>query len=202
MQLKLNQTTVRLDGTLNRPSQIKGFTKVLGGALLLLVLMHYPARVLGAIPGTYSVTLGWDNSTDPTVGGYRVYYGVTSGLYPNSVTVGNVTTATIPGLASGVTYYFAVTTYNTSGMESPFSNEIIYVPGVPNIGLGAVVAGQAVISVNGMIGHTYEIQATQDFKTWTVIGTITLGATGPVNFTDTNAANFSKRFYRTRDTAP
>jgi len=34
--------------------------------------------------------------------------------------------------------------------------------------------------------------------TWTVIGTATVGATGSLDFTDTNAASFSKRFYRTR----
>jgi hypothetical protein len=57
---------------------------------------------------------------------------------------------------------------------------------------------QFILTVNGLIGHTYDIQATQDFKTWTVIGTVTVGASGSLDFTDTNAASFSRRFYRTR----
>jgi hypothetical protein len=57
---------------------------------------------------------------------------------------------------------------------------------------------QFILTVNGPIGHTYDIQATQDFKTWTVIGTVTVGASGSLDFTDTNAASFSRRFYRTR----
>ena len=52
--------------------------------------------------------------------------------------------------------------------------------------------------MTGPIGHTYDILATQDFVTWTVIGTVTVGASGSLDFTDTNAASFSKRFYRTR----
>jgi len=52
--------------------------------------------------------------------------------------------------------------------------------------------------VTGPVGHTYDIQATQDFVTWTVIGIVTMGASGTLNFTDTNAAAFSRRFYRTR----
>jgi hypothetical protein len=53
--------------------------------------------------------------------------------------------------------------------------------------------------VTGPINHTYDIQATQDFKTWKVIGTVMVGASGSLDFTDTNAASFSRRFYRTRE---
>jgi hypothetical protein len=35
---------------------------------------------------------------------------------------------------------------------------------------------------------------------WTVIGTATMGASGSLDFTDTNAASFSTRFYRTQQT--
>jgi hypothetical protein len=59
-------------------------------------------------------------------------------------------------------------------------------------------ARQFILTVTGQVSHTYDIQATQDFKTWTVIGTVTVGTTGSLNFTDTNAPSFSKRFYRTR----
>ena len=58
---------------------------------------------------------------------------------------------------------------------------------------------QFILTVAGQNGHTYDIQATQDFITWTVIGTVTMGASGSLNFTDTNAASFSKRFYRIRE---
>ena len=78
-----------------------------------------------------SVTLAWDRSPDGSVTGYKIYYGVGSGAYTNSVSVGNVTNATVtlPG-PTGVTFYFAATAYDGSGVESTFSNETSYtVPG-------------------------------------------------------------------------
>ena len=33
---------------------------------------------------------------------------------------------TISGLVPGATYYFAATTYNAAGLESPFSSEVSY----------------------------------------------------------------------------
>jgi len=71
-------------------------------------------------------------------------------------------------------------------------------PPPPSVQVGVTRAGQFILTVTGQVSHTYDIQATQDFKTWTVIGTVTVGATGLLNFTDTNAASFSRRFYRTQ----
>jgi len=65
-----------------------------------------------------------DGSVLDDLAGYRVYYGASSGSYPNSITVNN------PGIASYVvdnllpgTYYFVVTAYDTSGNESDYSNQ-------------------------------------------------------------------------------
>jgi hypothetical protein len=69
---------------------------------------------------------------------------------------------------------------------------------VSGVQLRVTPTKQFVLTVTGPVGHTYDIQATQDFKTWTVIGTATVGAGGTLNFTDTNTASFSRRFYRAR----
>jgi NADH:ubiquinone oxidoreductase subunit F (NADH-binding) len=50
--------------------------------------------------------------------------GTASGVYGAPITVGNVTSYSVANLAIGSTYYFAVTDYNTSGIESVFSNEV------------------------------------------------------------------------------
>jgi hypothetical protein len=70
---------------------------------------------------------------------------------------------------------------------------------LPGVQFRVTPANQFILTVAGQNGHTYNIQATQDFKTWTVIGTVTMGASGSLDFTDTNAANFSRRFYRTQE---
>ena len=49
-----------------------------------------------------------------------------SGNYQKNVDVGNVTTYILNGLTLGLTYYIAATAYNTQGLESGFSNEVVY----------------------------------------------------------------------------
>jgi hypothetical protein len=335
--------------------KITGLMKFLGGILILAALST-------TVQAGQSVTLAWNQSTNPIVVGYKIYDGVASHTYTNMINAGNATNATISGLIPGTTYYFTATTYVSSGMESPFSSEVSYmvpfaaatlwpataVPGVvdggqdsavelgvkfrsdvagyitgirfykasantgthvgnlwtstgtllatatftgetasgwqqvtfatpvsitantvyvasyhannghysfntnyfsvngvdnpplhalangvsggngvyaygsssifpkgtwnacnywvdvvwqaglPGIQFSVTPTRQFVLTVNGPVGHTYKIQATQDFKTWTVIGTVTVGASGSLNFTDTNAASFSRRFYRTQ----
>ena len=71
-----------------------------------------------------TATLTWEPSTLTNLAGYKVYMGTASGVYGAPITVGNVTSYSVANLAIGSTYYFAVTDYNTSGIESVFSNEV------------------------------------------------------------------------------
>ena len=71
------------------------------------------------------VKLAWDASISPNVGGYRVYFGLSPGVYSSKIFVGNQTGYTLSSLASGQTYYIAVTAYEAIGLpESGFSNEV------------------------------------------------------------------------------
>ena len=84
------------------------------------------SHALLALSGTAragSVTLAWD--AVPGAAGYVVVYGVTSGTYTYALGVDNQTTATVRGLAGGVTYYFAVEAYSALGDVSLPSNEIV-----------------------------------------------------------------------------
>jgi hypothetical protein len=72
------------------------------------------------------VTLAWDASTDSTVVGYKVYYGTASGAYTMWVDAGNNTSTTLSNLTEDVTYYFAATAYDSTALESDYSDEISY----------------------------------------------------------------------------
>ncbi len=163
--------------------------------ILFLSLLH------NSIQAAESVTLGWQRSSDPNAVGYNIYYGVISHNYTNMVSVGNVTNTIIGGLVSGTTYYFAATTYDAQNQESGFSSEISYL--VTTAGttmeIRSEASGQFMLTVAGTVGQAYDIEATQDFKTWTVIGTVTIGVSGSLDFTDVNAPNYPQRFYRTRE---
>ena len=73
-------------------------------------------------------TLAWDAVSHPSLSGYRVYFGTASGTYlqppGQGINVGNVTSFTVPGLSSGIRYFFAVTAFDTSNNESTYSNEV------------------------------------------------------------------------------
>jgi len=80
-----------------------------------------------------SVTLAWSPVSQADVAGYIVYYGKTSGSYTAAVAANTGTSAAISGLTEGVTYFFAVSAYDSLGMESERSNEVSYsVPAPPS----------------------------------------------------------------------
>lgn len=79
-----------------------------------------------------SITLAWDSSADPSVVGYKVYYGVGTRNYTNSVSAGSATTLTVSNLVVGTTYYFAATAYDTNGIESDYSTEVSGSVALPN----------------------------------------------------------------------
>ena len=175
---------------------------VLGGILFFALFFNSVSGFSAPFPATQSVVLEWNPSVDPSVVGYKIYCGGASGTYTNMANVGNVTSATVAGLVANVTYYFAATAYDNLGQESVFSTEISYlVPAAPpSVQIRSAPGGQFILTVSGSTGFTYEIQATQDFMAWAAIGALTVGTVGSLDFTDTNAASFPRRFYRTLET--
>jgi hypothetical protein len=78
-------------------------------------------------PPPATAALSWDASPSVEVVGYRVYWGTAPGAYIQApgqgLFVGNVTTYTVLGLTSGLTYYFVVRAVDGISNESVPSNE-------------------------------------------------------------------------------
>lgn len=100
---------------------------------LVFVLVFVLVGCSGSIgmPGTGIATLSWGAPTTNTDGsmltdlaGYRIHYGVTRDNLSTIIEVGNSTSYQINNLIAGDTYYFAVTAYTTTGVESAYSNEV------------------------------------------------------------------------------
>jgi hypothetical protein len=74
------------------------------------------------VPQGRTVTLTWNPNPENDIAGYILYYGKSSGNYQRSVSVA------IPPAKVSVTgkTYFAVTAFDTQGLESDFSNEVHY----------------------------------------------------------------------------
>ena len=78
------------------------------------------------LASTKAFTISWDGSPDPTVLGYRVYYGTSSGNYTSTIDAGKATKVIIADPPAGVTYYAVVTAYAAASIESLPSLEVSY----------------------------------------------------------------------------
>ncbi len=61
------------------------------------------------------------------ISGYRIYYGTESGKYLNQIEVsdGSADQAEITGLEAASTFYVVMTTVDTAGRESAYSEEVV-----------------------------------------------------------------------------
>jgi uncharacterized membrane protein YgcG len=101
---------------------------VLSGCLCVLVLLFLAAPALSA-----DVTLAWDPNSEADLEGYGVYFKLGASGPPYDL-FGYVTlqelndpdnpTFAVTGLATGSSYYFAVTAYDTAGNESGYSTPV------------------------------------------------------------------------------
>jgi hypothetical protein len=83
------------------------------------------------VPSGNRITLTWqapDKNSDGSdlvdLAGFRVYYGLNSGIYSDMRIVRGETTCTIDQLPGETSLYLAVTAFDTSGNESNFSEEL------------------------------------------------------------------------------
>ena len=82
------------------------------------------------------VVLEWDKSPDTfyTITSYRVFWGVLSKSYTNTVDRGTNLTCIMSNLMAGNTYYAAATALDISGLESDYSNEVsFFTPSITNV---------------------------------------------------------------------
>jgi hypothetical protein len=163
------------------------------------------AASAGALRAASSVTLAWDQNPETNIVGYSVYYGTNSQAYSKVIQGGKVTTQSMSNLVAGLTYYFAVTAYNSLGLESVPSNEISYlVPaGTNSSAVPPRIAGirpqsgrTLLLEFSGIPGVTYEVQASTNLQSWLTVTNFLADASGAFRFTERNMTNAPKRFYR------
>lgn len=181
------------------------------GCLLLLT----SAAVAG--PGA---TLEWDSSPEPGVSGYKLYFGLSSGVYTDSVDARNATTVFVPTLVSGFTYFFVVRAYNDTG-ESPSSNEVRFTVPAPDgleltyLPRAPVPAGPGTVTeftpvseslsqgfafiVSAAEQTAVTVYASENLQTWEVQGTVP-NPTGRLMIRDLNSIGRARKFYRLTST--
>lgn len=156
---------------------------------------------LSALPSVAdNVTLAWDANSETNVIGYRLHYGPTSGQYTNSITINSpLTSATVYNLTGGSEYFFAVTAFNESGLESDPSNEVSYlVPqAAPTLTIERTFLSTMVLTVKGKPGEEVIIQATRDLDApiWEEAFRGIIPSSGEITFIEATNSS-ARRFYR------
>jgi len=121
---------------------------------LLSFLCFVTGIVVGLLPFAVlagaTVSVIWNPSVGTNVAGYNIYDGPASRTYTQKINVGNSTNGTVSGLAEGSNYFFAVTAYDSRGLESDYSNELAY--RVPTPKSNYLSVGVRVLTATNVLG--------------------------------------------------
>lgn len=155
------------------------------------------------------ISLTWDDpNPESDVIGYKVHLGTQSGAYTQSMDTGNSSEVAFANLVPGQKYYCVVTAYNSSGVESSYSEEIAFIAiasdttfNVSNLKVdkqqGASTPSEVSMTVEGQLGTGTEIhlEASNDLVTWELISSHP-NESGSITINDPGANGQAKRFYR------
>ena len=73
------------------------------------------------------VTVGWNVSSDPTVAGYYLVWGTSSGNYTSTITnSASTTSAQVSNLIASQVYYFNIAAFNSSGTAGAYAGELVF----------------------------------------------------------------------------
>jgi len=104
----------------------KAYLTLFGGLLCSLSILCSTAFAV------QQADFSWLPNNEANLTGYKIYYSTVSDQYDQTIDVGDpgvvdgVVQATVTGLADGTTYYFAATAYDADGLESDYSQEVIW----------------------------------------------------------------------------
>jgi hypothetical protein len=134
----------------------------------VMVLLH-----ANSLATAGSATLSWtapttnlDGTPLTDLAGYKVYLGTVSGVYGVPIDVGFIASSspsyTVSNLGTG-TYYFAVTAYDSTGLESSLSNEASKTFSASGLTITAIASG-SITSSSGVITWSTNISASSQIE--------------------------------------
>ncbi|MEX1116274.1 MAG: di-heme oxidoredictase family protein [Akkermansiaceae bacterium] len=90
------------------------------------VVIQPPANLQSTPAGiANAIGLSWEPSPTSGVTGYRIIYALSADALDQSIDVGNLTTATIPDLLSGQTYYISIIALTADGESAAGASPVI-----------------------------------------------------------------------------
>ena len=152
-----------------------------------------------------TVNLAWDYNftNEPTVVGFNLYSGAITRNYTNVVRINQkVLTGTITNLPFKTTNYISATVKDGSGLESIFSNELLYITPTNaitrkvSLEIMWLTTGVPKIQMKVCPFQVIILQYTTNFVSWANMKTLTADKYGNVLWDDMDPARGPFRFYR------
>jgi fibronectin type 3 domain-containing protein len=151
-----------------------------GQASYAVPLLDPPGAISSIGQTGQGVALSWAPSPGAAVVGYNIYYGPHSGYYLGVLSVSGTNQASIYGLQTGSTYYFAVTAYDSSGQESAYSGEVSYT--LPRAAVPSPILTLQQFSIAGFqnafsitttnaMPSSWTLEASSDLQKWSTLTT-------------------------------
>jgi hypothetical protein len=144
------------------------------------------------------LTLQWQASSDPTVAGYALYYGVDGSPITNRIDTGAAAETTVNGLVVSSTYSFYVVAYDADLNESDPSNLLLYTAqAITSLQVSPMTAGMVSISFHVAPGGACHLEYTDTLNppNWNVLTVAVADSSGLVTISDPVAPTGS-RYYR------
>jgi len=160
------------------------------------IVMPVMLMVFFIAPGVHcaQVTLAWDPNGENDLAGYRLYYGSASRNYSRVIDVGNTSRHQVSGLAGGATYYFAVTVYNSQGLESHYSTELAHTTSIITYTIATLAGDHGRITPAGPVtanqgtNQTFSMHPDQNYQVLNVkVDGVALGTVTTYTFRNINA---------------
>ena len=161
---------------------------------LCLPLISVDAAPLRACP----VTLKWDASTDPSVVGYAIYYGLANQPSTNRMDTGRTQQATFMNLQAGVSYDFYAVSYGATGAESMPSNALRHSPPALSRTQLTKQSNKWRVALKAEPGTVCRVEYADapSGATWRMLTNVTASALGYVVALDSVINNVATRYYR------
>lgn len=164
-----------------------------------LVLLSQFARVEAAPLTAFPCTLAWDQCQDSTVRGYCLYYGIIGSTTTNRLDMGMTCLVTLNNLLTSSNYFFYVTAYTSSGIESQPSGMMCYTPqGLSAMKLTPLANRTMSLHFLAAPGSVCRILYSPSLNPpqWQSLVGATADANGNVTATDPLSGNPPARYYR------
>ena len=171
--------------------------RVLGFGFLIGSLAFASVKVSATTAAPFK--LAWDASSDKSVAGYAIYYGLVDSPATNRLDVGMTLATTFSDLEANSNYIFAVVAYKKNGAESSPSNLLVYSPpALSRLKIAPLAGVRSDIQFRAAVGSLCRVEysATMGASDWHTLGSANADTTGEVTLNDPLLDHPMMRFYR------